>query len=84
MLICFLTHYQKIYGRYKKYLFIGSLIYFISPLLYLLNQMDVIHCLIPELSPAAHGGLASVHQERAAGDDGLEVLSSSQICVFNI
>lgn len=45
------------------------------PLACLLNQADVIHCLIPEPSPAAHRGLVSVRHKRAAGNRGLVVLS---------
>lgn len=40
----------------KKYLFLGSLFYVIAPLCCLLNQMDVIHCFIPQRLSLQHTG----------------------------
>ena len=52
----------------KKYLFLGSLFYVMAPLCCLLNQMDVIHCFIPQRLSLQHTGDQSTQCERAAGE----------------
>lgn len=64
---------------------------------FIYRKLDLYHChpssiklngcnslLDSRTFPCGPGGLVSEQRERAAGNKGLEALSSSQICVFNI
>lgn len=64
MFICFLISYHIIHGCYKKYLFIESLFYVISPLACLLNQMNVIHCLKLSLQHTGDKWVCSVKEQQ--------------------